>query len=69
MICFALTASTPFEWRPIVSPNETGALNETVSESWSKEPFNEIILKLLVFLQKLSFHVLEVHIGSHRVWE
>ncbi|ODM90233.1 FMRFamide receptor [Orchesella cincta] len=30
MICFALTASTPFEWNAAIAANQTGALNETI---------------------------------------
>ncbi|ODM93655.1 FMRFamide receptor, partial [Orchesella cincta] len=30
LICFALTASTPFEWRAAIAPNQTSPHNETI---------------------------------------
>ncbi|ODM93653.1 FMRFamide receptor, partial [Orchesella cincta] len=30
LLCFALTASTPFEWRAAIAPNQTGPFNETI---------------------------------------
>lgn len=58
LVSFALTATTPFEWRATVADNYTGPLNETVNFIVLNLIFNlNLYYMIILYLIFTDLHV------------